>query len=45
MPEGVVLSELSDSDMLCAEVPISTDITILSRFILAAYSLRYQPRF
>jgi hypothetical protein len=28
MGEGVVLSELSDSDMLNAEVSISTDISI-----------------
>jgi hypothetical protein len=45
MLKGVVLSELSDSGMLNAEAPISTDITILSRLFLSAYSLGYQPKF
>jgi hypothetical protein len=46
MTKGVDLRESRDSNMLNAEVSISTDITILlTVFIYKAYSTGYQPVF
>jgi hypothetical protein len=46
MTKGVDLRELMDSNVLDAEVSISTDIAILlTVFIYKAYSTGYQPVF
>jgi hypothetical protein len=46
MTKGVDLRELRDSNVLDAEVSISTDIAILlTVFIYKAYSTGYQPVF